>query len=354
MAVISGVYSQDADTLPKFKLSGSADAYYRYNFSDPRALPNGNNNYNNLTSFTNSQNSFELGMLSLKAEHSFGKASLVGDFGFGRRVEEFSYTEKLALNNTVSLANIKQLYMSYAVSDKFKVTAGKWATHVGYELVDAYLNRNYSMSYMFSYGPFFHTGVKADVSLGGKTGFMLGIASPTDFTTTTSTSKFVIGQFSTGSADDKFKLYLNYQGGKYAVGSNLNQFDVVVTAALADKFSMGYNGTIQSRKPMGGDKGSWWGSALYLNADPTSNFGLTLRAEYVDDEENVVGIGNNVIETTLTGIFKVGNLAIMPELRLDRASNKLTSPFRKNVGSGTATATNQSTVTALIAATYNF
>ncbi len=30
---------------------------------------------NNYTSFTNSQNSFELGMASLRADHSFGKAS---------------------------------------------------------------------------------------------------------------------------------------------------------------------------------------------------------------------------------------------------------------------------------------
>ena len=41
---------------------------------------------------------------------------------------------------------------------------GKWFTHVGYELSDAYLNRNYSMDYMFSYGPFFHTGIKMDVT----------------------------------------------------------------------------------------------------------------------------------------------------------------------------------------------
>ena len=45
---------------------------------------------------------------------------------------------------------------------------GKWATHVGYELADAYLNRNYSMDYMFSYGPFSHTGLKADIGLGVK------------------------------------------------------------------------------------------------------------------------------------------------------------------------------------------
>src|SRR3954463_7756637 len=143
-----------------FKISGSADIYYRYNFDKPQAFP-----YNNLTSFTTSQNSFELGMASLKAEHSFGKASLTADLGFGKRAEDFSYND-VAGSRGFSLANVKQLYLSYAISDKFKLTMGKWATHVGYELVDAYLNRNYSMSYMFSYGPFFHTGIKAEYTAG--------------------------------------------------------------------------------------------------------------------------------------------------------------------------------------------
>ena len=97
-----------------------------------------------------------------------------------------------------------------------KFTFGSWATHVGYELVDAYLNRNYSMSYMFSYGPFFHTGLKADISLGGKSAFMVGVTNPTDLRTATNMPKMFIGQFSTGSKDDKFKAWLNFQGGKFA------------------------------------------------------------------------------------------------------------------------------------------
>ena len=64
----------------------------------------------------------------------------------------------------ISLAAIKQAYLSYSPSAKVKFTMGKWFTHVGYEVPDAYLNRNYSMDYMFTYGPFFHTGIKMDVS----------------------------------------------------------------------------------------------------------------------------------------------------------------------------------------------
>jgi hypothetical protein len=284
-------------------------------------------------------------MASLKAEHSFGKASVTADLGFGKRAEEFSYNDA-SVNKGFSLSNVKLLYVAYAVSDKFKLTMGKWATHVGYELVDAYLNRNYSMSYMFSYGPFFHTGLKADISLGGKSALMVGVANPTDYSTTTSATKFAIAQFSTATSNNKVKAYVNYQGGKVAPGVSLNQGDVVITGAVSDKFSIGYNGTIQVRKPSGKSGDSWWGSALYFNIDPSSFFGLTLRTEYFSDKKSVVGVGSSIFENTLSANFKVSNLTIIPELRLDNASAGI---FRKNNNDVT-----KSTASAIVAAVYSF
>src|SRR4051794_20779500 len=131
--VIGTAFSQKDSTEPVFKLSGSADVYYRYNFNDPKEYP-----YNNLTSFTNSHNSFELNMASIKVEHSSKKVDMVADLGFGERAEEFSY------NDAGSKVAIKQLYVSYSPSSKVKFTLGSWATHIGYEVIDAYLNRNYS------------------------------------------------------------------------------------------------------------------------------------------------------------------------------------------------------------------
>ncbi len=101
-------------------------------------------------------------MASIRADHNFGKVSATIDLGFGTRAEEFAY------NDANTRLAIKQLYVVYAPSSAIKFTLGTWATHIGYELVDPYLNRNYSMSYMFTNGPFTHTGLKADISLGGK------------------------------------------------------------------------------------------------------------------------------------------------------------------------------------------
>jgi len=332
--------SSTAATAAAFKLSGSVDAYYRYNFQDPKAAP-----FNNFTSFTNSQNSFELGMASLKAEHSIGKVGIVADLGFGRRAEEFSY------NDSKTMQVLKQAYITYAPSSYVKFTMGKWATHIGYELLDASANRNYSMSYMFTNGPFFHTGLRADFTF-GKSAFMIGVANPSDFTTTTSSTKTLIAQFSTGTKDDKLKAYLNYQGYGGATNAlpsqtSLNQLDLVINGTVSSKFSIGYNGTVQIiNDETKTQKKKWWGSALYLNYDPTSKFGLTWRNEYFGDKKYAVKVGSNVFASTLSANFKIENFRIIPELRLDNASNPI---FTKQDGT-----TIKSTVTAILAAVYAF
>src|SRR5690606_32218076 len=115
--------------------------------------------------------------------------------------------------------------------------------------------------------------------------FMLGIANFTDQSTATTSVKTILGQISGSFANEKISYYLNYVGfGGAEDGTNpsglkaLNQVDLVLTGAVSDKFSLGYNGTVQSRKQVSGSAdpdGSWWGSALYFNYDPSSTVGLT-------------------------------------------------------------------------------
>ena len=90
-----GSYCQDStvaateEPTPKPVISGSVDVYYRYNFANAKNVNGGATN--NYTSFTNSQNSFELGMASVRLDHTVGKVSVVADLGFGKKAEDFSY-----------------------------------------------------------------------------------------------------------------------------------------------------------------------------------------------------------------------------------------------------------------------
>jgi hypothetical protein len=183
---------------------------------------------------------------------------------------------------------------------------------------------------------------------------MLGITNPSDLKSANFSTKFLVAQYGfTGSND--FKAYLNYQGGKFN-HTRLNQFDLVVATPLSDKFSLGLNGSVLTMAPKVDDKyskgESWWGSAIYINADPVSWLGLTLRSEYFSDKKQLsdvfgmMGKGGNVWATTLSANFKIDNLTVIPEIRFDKASEDI---FTGHSGTWV-----KRSATALVSAVYKF
>ena len=341
LASFSPVFAQDSTKKSTTTISGAVDVYYKYDF--------GKTKFNNFTSFTNSHNSFELGMANLKVEHTIGKIDMVADLAFGQREKEFSY------NDDGITQAIKQLYVSYSPASWLKLTAGSWATHCSYEVADAPLNRNYSMSYMFSYGPFFHTGIKADISA-GKHSFMVGVANPTDYKfSQTDSKKFFIAQYVLAPYDG-WKFFINYVGGQRPGDSaKTYYYEIVMSGKITDKFNIGYHLGANSYKfRTNGKYGSsqtWWGTVLYLNYDPQSWFGLTLRGEYFNDDKQLLMFaaapdGGNIFATTLSANFRIDNLTIIPELRIENASQQI---FTNSSGAGTKSAAN-----VLLAAVYHF
>lgn len=325
---------------PVLTITGSADAFFRYDFKKQAS--------NNKTSFTNAQNTFSLGMASVKLEHTGAKVGAVLDLGFGTRAAEFSY------NETGILSAVKQAYVSYALIEGLKFTAGTWATHVGYELVDPQLNRNYSMSYMFTNGPFTHTGIKAEYAK-GKSSFMVGMSNATDFRIPPSdkiNKKFVIAQYSIAPSD-KVKIYANYVGGKTPDTVIMNQFDIVGTFAVSKKFNIGINGTVNNSQAWDGaakknvDGQNWWGAAGYFNFDPKDWFGITLRSELFNDDKGVKGFNTSIFANTLSANFKTEGFTFIPELRYESAG--------KSIYNDAAGATNQKVaVSFVVAAIYKF
>lgn len=344
--LILPAFAQDSTATEEksspLSISGSADAYYRYDFAKTKA--------NNYTSFTPTHNTFALGMASVKFDYTMGKVNAVLDLGFGPRAKDFAYTD-----DGITQA-IKQAYISYAPAEWISFSVGTWGTHVGYEVLDPQANRNYSTSYMFSNGPFGHTGVKANITK-GKHSFMLGIANATDYRVVPDDAinrKFALAQYSL-QANDNISLYVNYVGGKAPDTTISHQVDAVLTAKISDKFSIGYNGTVTGVNGWDGAKKTssktWWGSALYLNIDPKPWFGLTLRGEYFNDENGLKVYsgtdGGTIFATTLSANFKVGGLTFIPEFRVDNASKDYL--FVKSDGAATKTAANF-----LFAAVYSF
>lgn len=299
-----------------FAISGYIDIYYRY----------AGNKAGSITSFTPQHDAFSLGMVNLLLTGQKGKVGYVADLGFGPRALEANYTDEGILQA------LKQLYLTYALNDKVKFTAGNFATYVGYESIDAPVNMNYSTAYMFSKGPFFHTGIKADFTLSSKLSAMVGVFDDTDFKFDQISKKHVGAQLTYASG--KFKGILNFLSGREAEDSLRNnktlghQIDFVGTLAVSDKTSLGVNLTnkFAVTPEATSDKTSQWrGAALYFNQAVSDAFTLSLRGEVFDDPDGLIfGVADNSVkEITLTGNWKLHGLNIMPEIRYDFASEKI-------------------------------
>ena len=311
------IFAQEEEEKPKFSFSGSVDGYFRTNFNglnkfefdefgDVIAGPQAPG-----SSFANDPG-FALGMVNLIAGYEGEKVGFVADLVFGPRGEDAVFASGPA-NNIVN-----QLYVYWNVSDKVKLTFGNFNTYLGYEVISPTGNFNYSTSYMFSYGPFSHTGLKADFTLSEKWSAMLAVMNPTDLTEFNPFAKYTFGA-QIGYSGDKGSTYLNFLYGEQAPDAEATfQVDLTTGADLTDTFYLGLNATYNDTDGQG-----FYGVALYPQLKTSENFALGLRAEYFKELEDggpVYGADVSTLDFTLTGSYTLGDLTIKPELRLDSVS----------------------------------
>ncbi len=91
--------------------------------------------------------------------------------------------------------------------NRYDINNGSTSTpFLGYEVISAAGNFNYSTSYLFSSGPFSHVGLKADFALGEDFSLMLAVMNPTD-TNNNATGDYGFGA-QLGYAGQYLNLYL--------------------------------------------------------------------------------------------------------------------------------------------------
>ncbi len=348
MCVSAPVLAQEEiEEEAKLTLTGSVDAYFRSNLNAPNK---GEFTQAPATSFGNLPG-FSLGMANLIATYEGKKVGFVADLVFGPRGEDAVFGSPLYGGGLAGSSQIvNQLYVYWAVSDKITLSLGNFNTYLGYEVISPTGNFNYSTSYMFSYGPFSHTGLKADFALSDQWSFMAAVMNPTDMTEFNLIGSYTLGgqlgyTTETGSTylnvlygDQDGKLDTDYPliNGQSSLG-NTFQIDLTTGFNVSEKLYVGinttynttavgqlYNGSVVDK--LTGDGAGFYGVAGYLQATTSEKFAIGARGEYFsvfnNGLEGVVGMNGDgkgsVFALTLSGNAKVAtNLTLIPELRLD-------------------------------------
>lgn len=108
--------------------------------------------------FDRQNNQMILNMALFSVSKKIDKVALKMDLGFGEMVDQLSGGQAAASQEPSR--NILQALVSYSVSERLLVTAGKFNSYLGYEVTSAQDNFQYSRSYLYNYGiPFWHQGL---------------------------------------------------------------------------------------------------------------------------------------------------------------------------------------------------
>jgi hypothetical protein len=334
------------EEVKTFTLSGSVDTYFRTAFGTLNASSGLGGTYGPSTSFADLKG-FGLGMANLIATYSGEKVGFTADLVFGPR-------GKAAVFGTATgQAIINQMYAFYKVSDKVTFNMGQFNTFLGYEVISPAVNFHYSTSYMFSWGPFNHTGLRADFDLGNGMVAKLAVMNPTDIVEFNPVNTYTLGG-QIGKTSDAGGIWFNvlygdqdgtldeddFAGSAYTSNGNLFQADITTGWNLSEKFYLGVNTTMQSVasgeafddsgeiQDLDGDAASFFGFAVYPKITLSEAFALGLRAEYFSVKNGHLGDfivtdsdgDGSVTEITLSGNYKVNGLTLIPEFRIDSSA----------------------------------
>jgi len=317
--VVVGTSRMDAqDSMksasPGIDISGFVDTYYSVNFNNPASRTN------ELRNFDIVENTINLSLAELVFQK---KASPVGfrldvDYGTANDVVQGSLT---------STANLlQQAYVTFVapVGGGVTIDAGKFVTHMGYEVIESKDNWNYSRSFLFAWAiPYYHTGVRIGYSFSSTFSATLHVLNGWNSVIDNNNSK-TLGLQLSFTPDPATAILLNLIGGHenptaIEYGAR-NVLDVIFTRQMSDAFSVGVNGDYGEAQTYAGLK-VWKGAAVYGRYSTSDKSAIALRGEIFDDPEGYamnLGPKSDLKEVTGTYEFKFADaLLLRGELRYD-------------------------------------
>jgi hypothetical protein len=324
--------------------------------------------------FDTTRNSFNIDQVKVTLEKPLNEA----DFAAGYRVDLLFGTAARMIHSTRADGSafnlgddgdLEQAYVQFRIpcGRGIDVKFGKFVTLLGYEVIDAPGNWNYSRSYTFGYAiPFTHTGMlmsytwtdtdDPDIPVGIDTQF--AVVNGWDNVEDNNSGKTLMGRAALNWQETRMTAATTLIGGPEQRSDNSDYryvINEVITWNPTDKLSLALEGVygsedINMREKFASFAGAalerdsfeWWGAAVYARYQWTPFLSTAFRAEYFSDVggsrlgQGVIGVETlpepfgrrNSVEvmeytfsTQLDNVWK--NLTPRLELRFDRASEPI-------------------------------
>ncbi len=332
------------------EVNGIVDGYYSYNNNKVDMFTQGR-------AFDVRHNAFSLQLAKITLNKANSKDDPLGfrvDLGLGETVDRIISVSDSSRNDATK--HVLQAYASVVapIGSGLTVDFGKFYTPVGAEVVETKDNFNYSRGWLFAFGPYYHTGLRAKYAFNDKvalTGFLVNGWDNLFENNVGKNAGKTVG-FQVGlTPNKKFALTQTYLAGPEAPLANVPAVskvdnwrhiaDTVATVYVNDKLTLLGNFVYGSDGDNNGNRGKWTGGAAYFKYAFNSKLAFSPRFEVFNDKDGLrTGVAQTVKDITLTQEVKlVNNLLTRFEYRRDFSNQKF---FTNSVG---AARDNQNTFT---------
>jgi len=310
-----------AQKTPNF--SGYIETTYNYNLS--------NSNTNALRSYDARANQILLNNVHLNVSgNPSDKVSYTTEFDFGTDAAVHGLLHQAGTGGAPIGVDVQEAYMTYAFSDKFKFTGGKFVTFEGIEVIEGPFNPTISRGYLYGLAePYTHVGGYLTFVASDKMDFKLGVVNGWDLLIDNNPDKTIISRLGM-NLGDPLAFVLSYITGIEQANSKnwRNSFDLTgvtkVIPGVALNFQTNY-GTETFTDSTGDTHAKWFGFTLQPIVALTDNIDLGLRAEYFADDDGVrTGVANlKAFNFTITPALKFDGLLFRLEYRLDNSNKEI-------------------------------
>lgn len=318
--------------------SGLIDGYYSFNSNHPSSRAN------NLRNFEVKANQFSLNMTKFTLEHEADPVGFKLDLGFGRAWEVFHATDPAG---TDVVRYIPQAYVSLKPKNAggLQIDFGKFYTSAGAELTENNLTWSYGRGYLYTNGPYYHTGLRMTKPVNEVFAVGLQVVNGWNNVEDNNSGKTIGLTSAYTPKNKKFAWYNNYYVGPEKNDTNTgkrNFFDTVINLNPSDKANFYVNFDYGHEAKVEKGDAKWVALGLAGRFAINDRWAFSPRFEVYDDKDGfITGKAQKLNSFTLTGEYKwVEGLLARLEYRHDR-SNK---PYFDR-GNELASAKNQNTLT---------
>lgn len=286
----------------KVEVSGLVDTYFTYNFNEPAT-----GSFTPLRNFDVKHNQFSVALAELafaKVAEADDRVGFRLDLQYGHAAQIFNGD---ALDNN-ALVNVQQAYVGYLapVGNGLTFEVGKFVTPIGTEPTESNLNNNYSRSWLYALGPYYHVGARVSYPVNSKVTLGGMVVNGWNATGDNNAGKS-FGASVTIVPSSKVTIIQNFLAGPEQTDNTddvrkYSDTNLAITASPTTTAGLNY---IYSQDSIDGDGINWQAVALYFRKQVTDVFAVAPRFTWFDDPNGFASGGEQTLkEFTLTGEFK--------------------------------------------------